>query len=100
MFQCIQNLEHAVRTIFGDSTTSFGGDEWDIPCSGIGQGNAAGSHIWVLVSSRLLKMLRNGGIGVVFYFAISGDSLTFLVGYSFVDNSDLTSRPLAPKNEF
>jgi hypothetical protein len=22
------------------------------------------------------------------------------VGYSFVDNSDLTSRPLAPKNEF
>ena len=47
MFSTIQKLKHVVRTCHGDSSHSFGGEDWrDIdPLHGVGQGNGAGPAI-------------------------------------------------------
>ena len=49
MFDTIQRMSHRVRTAFGDSTTTYGGDSfknWDNAPQGILQGNAAGPVVW------------------------------------------------------
>ena len=87
MFTTIQNLEHHVRTIYGDSTVSQGGTLWVLPVSGVGQGNGAGPSIWAVVSSPVLDMMRSMGFGAIFKTAMSGDKIQF-VGYAFVDDKD------------
>jgi hypothetical protein len=37
MFTTIQDLEHHVRMIYGDSKKSFGSNLWLVPCQGLGQ---------------------------------------------------------------
>lgn len=88
MLTTIQNLRHTVRTAFGDSTDSFGGDMWALPVSGVGQGNGAGPQIWALVSTPILNMIREEGYGVAFKLVISGEEVRF-AGYAFVDDTDL-----------
>ena len=90
MFTTIQNLHHHIRTIYGDSEVSFGGDLWAVPVQGVGQGNGAGPHIWAVVSTPVLEMMREEGHGVFFKAAISGTEVRF-VGYAFVDDTDLGS---------
>ena len=43
MFNTIQRLKHQVRTAFGDSEETFGGEMWRYlePRMGVGQGNGA-----------------------------------------------------------
>jgi len=55
---------------------------------GVGQGNGAGPAIWAVVSTPLLAMLRNSGVGTFFKSPISGREIRF-VGYAFVDDTDL-----------
>ena len=45
MFTTIQNLEHCVRTAYGDSAATFSGQMWVVPMHGLGQGNGAGPPI-------------------------------------------------------
>ena len=55
---------HVVRTAFGDSTDSYGGDdcgEFQLPCMGVFQGNKAGPPIWSIVSSIIFDALRKQG---------------------------------------
>ena len=88
VFTTIRHLEHRIRTVYGDSESSFCGKLWATPIQGIGQGNGAGPQIWALVSTPVLNMLRSEGYGAFFQTAISGDRVSF-VGYSFVDDTDL-----------
>jgi hypothetical protein len=98
MFQSIQRLEHHVRTIFGESQTFFQQDG-RVPLQGVGQGNGAGPQIWALVSTPVLNMLRAQGLGATFTSALSKLSTT-LVGFAFVDDTDLvTSGPMMSLEE-
>jgi hypothetical protein len=88
MLSTIQDLEHHVRTIYGDSKKSFGGNLWLVPCQGLGQGNGAGPQIWAVVSTPVLNYLRSEGYGVAFKTSILGDHIRF-VGYAFADDTDI-----------
>ncbi len=97
MFSAIQNMEHHVRTAYGDSTQWFGGSEWDTPVHGVGQGNGAGPAIWAAVSTPILNLMRDEGFGVHFRSALTGELIHF-VGYAFVDDTDLCQTSLSPSN--
>ena len=88
MFTTIQKLTHTVRTAFGDSESSFTQELWATPLHGVGQGNGAGPAIWAVVSTPVLDLLRNQGIGAAFKMSLTGKSIKIL-GYSFVDDTDL-----------
>jgi hypothetical protein len=89
MFKSIQSLEHHVRTVFGESKASFK-QSGPIPLQGVGQGNGAGPQIWALVSTPVLNMLRSQGLGASFVSALSRQHTT-LVGFAFVDDTDLVT---------
>jgi len=88
MFTTLQNLQHHVRMLYGDSTVWAGTDNWAVPVSGISQGNGAGPQIWAIVSTPILDLLQQEGYGAVFKALASRDHIKF-VGYSFVDDTDL-----------
>jgi hypothetical protein len=88
LFSTLQNAKHQVRTGYGDSSKSYGGDAWITPMHGIGQGNGAGPAIWAVLSTPLLNMLRSVGVGCDFVSPLSKDKTSF-VGYAFVDDTDV-----------
>ena len=89
MFETIQKLIHSVRTGFGDSFETFGGEFIrQLVLQGVGQGNGAGPSIWALVSSVLFDILRKKGYGIKIKGSISGRPLK-LAGFGFVDDTDL-----------
>ena len=57
MFTTIQNLEHRIRTVYGDSEIGFSGKLFTVPIQGVGQGNGAGPQIWAVVSTPIFDML-------------------------------------------
>jgi hypothetical protein len=98
MFETLQKLEHHVRTVFGESKICYV-QRGKVPIQGVGQGNGAGPQIWALVSTPVLNMLRETGLGATFLSALSQISTT-LVGFAFVDDTDLiTSGPRMPLKE-
>ena len=88
MFTSIQNLQHRIRTVFGDSEVGFSGALYVVPIQGVGQGNGAGPQIWAVVSTPVFNMLRSLGFGAHLKATISGARLEF-VGFAFVDDADL-----------
>jgi hypothetical protein len=88
LFDTLQNATHQVRTAYGDSDFTYGGETWDKPMHGVGQGNGAGPAIWAVVSTPILNMLRSKGLGCEFISPFSS-KVTKFVGYSFVDDTDL-----------
>jgi hypothetical protein len=88
LFDTLQNATHQVRTAYGDSDFTYGGETWDKPMHGVGQGNGAGPAIWAVVSTPILNMLRSKGLGCKFISPFSS-KVTKFVGYSFVDDTDL-----------
>jgi hypothetical protein len=88
MFTTIQNLQHRIRTVYGDSTIGFSGRLFTIPIQGVGQGNGVGPQIWAVVSTPIFDMLRAMGYGAHFEASISQDRLHF-VGFAIVDDADL-----------
>jgi hypothetical protein len=88
MFTTLQNMEHTVCTVYGDSNNSYGGNLWLIPMQGIFQGNGAGPMLWAIVSTPVLKVMRSEGFGTFFRACISGEDIRF-IGYSFLDDTDL-----------
>jgi hypothetical protein len=86
-------MTHTIWTAYGTSNVTWGGQElwafpFDHPPRGLGQGNGAAPAIWALVSTPVLNILREQGFGAAFRLAISGKEF-HLVGYAFVDNSDI-----------
>jgi hypothetical protein len=59
-----------------------------IPFQGVLQGNGASPATWVIISTPLLNMLQTAGNGGFFTSPIS-QNISHLVGYSFVDDTDL-----------
>lgn len=87
LFNTLQELSHQVRTAYGDSDQSYGGNSI-IPLHGVCQGNGAGPAIWAVVSTPILNMLHSANVGSFFKTTISQRDIRF-VGYSFVDDTDL-----------
>jgi hypothetical protein len=98
MFTTLQNMEHTVRTVYGDSNNSYGGNLWLVPMQGIFQGNGAGPMLWAIVSTPVLKVMRSEGFGTFFRACISGEDIRF-VGYSFVGDTDLIQTARNPHNQ-
>jgi hypothetical protein len=61
---------------------------WAVPYYGVGQGSGAGPAIWAVVSTPVLKMMKDEGFGCMYKTIIEGKELHF-VGYSFVDDTDI-----------
>ena len=77
-----------IRTIFSDSTLSYGGDDlgdWNDIRQGVLQGNASGSTIWVLVSSIIFEKLHKRGLGVKFCTSLF-QKIFKLIGFSYIDS--------------
>jgi len=88
MIMTLHDMEHHIQTIFGDSKAVASRATWQLPIAGIGQGNGAGPHICMVVSSPLLDIMRKDG----FYAHMIGAILHLekkLVGFAFVDDTDL-----------
>lgn len=88
MCTTIARLEHSIRTAYGDSQSTYGGQQWDRIPHGIGQGNGAGPALWACVSSPLLDILREQGYGATYQSPITNTTLK-LAGFAFVDDADL-----------
>ena len=98
MFDTIQRMVHSIRTMYGDSTLTYGGDEigsWNNYPQGVLQGNACGSTIWVLISSLIFEILRKRGLAAEICTAIS-KQVFHMVGFAYVDDSDLIQSGLDP----
>jgi hypothetical protein len=98
LFTTLQEAVHQVRTGFGDSTASYGGQVWLVPIHGIGQGNGAGPAIWAVVSTPLLNVLREKGFGCQILCPLSSECFRF-VGCAFVDDTDLIQSKLQENPE-
>ena len=88
MLQCIQEMNHQIKTNFGISEECLHKRYTAVPLQGILQGNGASPTTWVLISTPLLNMLRAKGNGAKFVSPISHEH-THIVGFAFVDDTDL-----------
>ena len=86
MLGSLEELQHHIRTVYGDSETSYTG--LALPFQGIFQGNGAGPTIWLVVSVPIIEMLKAQGFGLKATTAITKDHFE-LVCYTFVDDTDL-----------
>jgi hypothetical protein len=59
VFPMLQNLQHTVRTMYGDSKSGYGRTLWAVPYYGVGKGNGVGPVIWAMVSTPVLKMMTD-----------------------------------------
>lgn len=91
MFNSIQKMIHKIRTVYGDSEISYGGEDigdWENFPQGVLQGNASGPQIWSILSSIIFSILRKKGFSTHFCSCLS-KSIFLLIGYSYVDDCDL-----------
>ena len=91
MFSSIQKMIHRIKTIYGVSEITYGGEElgdWENYPQGVLQGNAAGPTIWSLLSSIIFDVLHKRGFAVEFCTTVSKEVFK-LVGFAYVDDSDL-----------
>ena len=93
-------MVHKIRTIFGDSDTTYDGDDieegWENFPQGILQGNACGPQIWSILSSIIFDILSKRGFSVQFCSSLS-KSLFAILGFSYVDNCDLLQAKDTPE---
>ena len=95
MFGTIQCMTYFIRTTFGDSKGSYGGQK-GIPFQGTCQGNGASPAIWLLISIYLILIMKEERHVSNIRSPMSGVVLT-LVGFLFVDDTDLVV--MGEKNE-
>ena len=89
MFRTIETAKHTTRTVYGDSTVTYGGQEhYSAPIMGVGQGNRCGPQVWAAVSSAMFEVLRKKGLATKFCMPISKECLD-LCGFAYVDDTDL-----------
>jgi Reverse transcriptase (RNA-dependent DNA polymerase) len=85
LFDTISNMEHQIRTSFGDSDSTY--KQSDNRFHGILQGNGAGPTIWAMISTTMLDRLRDKGIGATIQTAKGHRIL--IPAFAFVDDADL-----------
>ena len=91
MFSSIQRMVHRIRSAFGDSELTYGGDDigdWENYPQGVLQGNASGPTIWSLLSSIVFEVLHKRGFATKFCTSLS-KQIFQLVGFAYVDDCDL-----------
>jgi len=88
MLACIQEMDHHVRTAFGDSTDSYGNDPSKPPPAGVLQGNGSGPPCWSAICAGLVNAMKKAGFGYTTWTAISQKALEILC-FAFVDDTDL-----------
>jgi len=81
-------MQHHIRSTYGDSTQSQGWQQWASPIVGNDQGNGAGPQIWAAVSSPLFQILTTDGFIAQVLCAISAHEYS-LSGFGFVDDVNL-----------
>ena len=86
LFSTLQKAKHHIKTGLGRSEAVYGDEQ--VPIMGIGQGNGLGPTLWCLISTILFRMMQKAGHGVSMISALSL-SLIQLVGFAFVDDTDL-----------
>ena len=91
MFNAIQKMLHRIRTVYGDSTMTYGREDmsnWENYPQGVLQGNASGPAIWSAISSVIFKILHTRGFTSDMVSSISKQLFT-LIGFAYVDDCDL-----------
>lgn len=83
----IQNIQHHVRTAYGDSDSFYTG-ETDNPLQGGGQGNPASPPMWTAITIVVVKILSMYAPGVNIVSSLSLVTLVF-TAISYVDDTDL-----------
>jgi hypothetical protein len=58
--------------IYGDSKTGYGDTLWAVPYARIEQVNGAGPGIWAVVSTWVLKMMKDEEFGSMYKTSIEG----------------------------
>ena len=86
LFSTLQKSKHHIKTGFEQSEAVYGNEE--VPIMGIGQGNGLGPTLWCPISAILFRMMQKAGhVGSM--VSTLSLSLIQLVGFAFVDNTDL-----------
>ena len=83
----IQNMQHYIRTAYGDSDVFYGGDP-SHPLQGGGQGNPAAPPMWTALTIVFLRILNQMSPGVSILSPLSLLTVLFTAVY-YVDNCDL-----------
>jgi len=86
LFPTLQKAKHHIKTGFGRSEAVY--DNEEVPIMGIVQGNGLGPTLWCLISTIIFRMMEKAGHGVSMVSALSL-TLVQLVGFAFVDDTDL-----------
>ena len=88
MLLTIQLMKFFLRTAYGDSSRSFGGDTNLLPFQGSLQGNGGGPAFWWAMSCVLVTLLHHRGHTSSICSALAQE-MTTLAGLLFVDDTDL-----------
>ena len=87
MLLTIQQMNHRVRTGYGDSNFTYGNNK-QRPLQGGGQGNGASLPLWLAISCILIAVLEDRVIGVRMQTAISLQILIY-IAIMYVDDTDI-----------
>jgi hypothetical protein len=88
MLNTIQEMDHYVRTAFGDSEGHYGPEANRPPAQGILQGNGAGPAGWFAISTVLIQTLTDEGFGLREWSLISQRAVS-ITCFAFVDDTDI-----------
>ena len=88
MIETIQEMEHHIRTAFGDSAEHYGNDPQELLPKGILQGNGAGPAGWSSISAILVETMKKEGFGFEAWSLIRQRALA-ITCFAFVDDTDL-----------
>ena len=88
MIEAIQEMDHYVRTAFGDSDDSYGNNPYKPPPSGVLQGNGAGPAGWFAIATILIEIMRAAGFGYK-QWSVIRQRACHIVCFAFVDDTDL-----------
>ena len=81
-------MVYSIRTVYGDSESTYGGKDWERMPHWNGQGNSSGPALWNGISSPLFEILREENFGIHLPAPISKTTL-HISGFGFVDDAYL-----------
>ena len=91
MFSTLQELQHHVRTAFGEQARGYAA--MGILLHGIGQGNSAGPTIWLAFTIPLISMLWKAGLGFKAVTPITHENES-IACFVYVDDVDSIHSPI------
>jgi hypothetical protein len=88
MLICLQTMKFFQRTGFGNSKSSFGGLLYHPYMMGLGQGNCAVPPLWIQLSSVMVNVYKQLGLGTNIHDPIT-DDIIHSMGAMFIDDLNL-----------